>query len=299
MKSFQEIIKQNPILPFIREADYAVRDPWFLPKRRLLDYLLIYIQEGSLIVTKEDEKYVLQVGQFCLLQPGDLHTLTGNTKTVTPFVHFDMFFQENREQSFPTRPGQTDLTDLKHLMQPRLNSIKGIQLPLLFNPRQPVRFKECLLRLIFHWQEGDLLNNLQAVHLMQEIILSIIQDMPIFELNRKEKPQSLNWIRSYFYFNLSGSISLEDMASRAHLSPSRFSVLFKEQFHTTPYQYLQLMRIRHAQDLLTNSVYSIQEIGEYCGFANIHHFSNAFKKRTGQSPGSYRKTTLAHKSSLQ
>ena len=37
----------GPVVPYIREADFAIRKPWYTPPRRLLDYLLLYVQEGE------------------------------------------------------------------------------------------------------------------------------------------------------------------------------------------------------------------------------------------------------------
>ena len=42
-----EMLARQPIVPFIREGDFAVRAPWSVAARRLLDYLLVYIQEGE------------------------------------------------------------------------------------------------------------------------------------------------------------------------------------------------------------------------------------------------------------
>jgi hypothetical protein len=43
----------EPVIPYIREADFAVRKPWYTPPRRLLDYLLLFVQEGEYLVNVE------------------------------------------------------------------------------------------------------------------------------------------------------------------------------------------------------------------------------------------------------
>jgi AraC-like DNA-binding protein len=289
MDTFQEIVQNHPLLPYIREAGYAVRESWMHPERRLLDYLMIYIQEGNLIVNVDDVDHTFKEGEFCLLQPNDLHTLEGKTKTITPFLHFDIFYKNNRELSFPTRSGQTDLTIYAHLMQPRLNNLAGVYVPLRFVPQRPSAFKEKMMKTIGLWLDGDLLNQLEANQIIAELMLDLLKEMASFQLPKYQKPQSLNWITSYFSFHLAEPLSLEDMARRAQLSPSRFSAVFKQYFGTPPHQYLLHLRITHAGELLHNSSFTTDEIASYCGFANIHHFSKAFKKITGESPGSFRK----------
>lgn len=133
-------------------------------------------------------------------------------------------------------------------------------------------------------------SHLEATHLASELVLSLLKGHMEKPAVQFQKPQSLNWITSYFSFHLSEPLSLSDMAKRAQLSPSRFSVVFKEHFGVSPHQYLMRLRIQHAQELIKNSSFPIQEIAEYCGFADIHHFSKAFKKISGTSPGVYRRT---------
>jgi transcriptional regulator GlxA family with amidase domain len=48
------------------------------------------------------------------------------------------------------------------------------------------------------------------------------------------------------------------------------------------------LRIEHAQALLHTTDLPQRDIAEYCGFADIHHFSKAFKRITQLSPGAYR-----------
>ena len=56
----------GPVVPYIREADFAIRRPWYTPPRRLLDYLLLYVQEGECQVVVEGDELLLSSGDFCL-----------------------------------------------------------------------------------------------------------------------------------------------------------------------------------------------------------------------------------------
>jgi transcriptional regulator GlxA family with amidase domain len=55
-----------------------------------------------------------------------------------------------------------------------------------------------------------------------------------------------------------------------------------------PHRYLLELRIKHAKELLATTGLNLQEIAAYCGFADIHHFSKAFKKAIGLPPGEFR-----------
>ncbi|MDR6552899.1 AraC family transcriptional regulator [Paenibacillus qinlingensis] len=277
-----------PIVPYIRECDFAVRKPWNYPERRLLDYLLVYIQEGTCRFSVDHQTYLFHAGQFCLVQPGSLLSLEGLTNTVTPFLHFDVAYNPVREDSFPTRPGQIDLTAYNHLLQPTLQDLFKLRVPVQIQPQNPILFKEKLLHTIELVHVANPLTQLRIQQLMIDIILAMLepyqQDVPSIA-------PSLNWITSYFSNHLSDPLSVQDMASRANLSISRFGFLFKQRYGTSPHQYLLQMRIHHAKELLTNTELSHESISDYCGFADLHHFSKIFKQRTGTTPGEHRKTT--------
>jgi transcriptional regulator GlxA family with amidase domain len=48
------------------------------------------------------------------------------------------------------------------------------------------------------------------------------------------------------------------------------------------------LRIEHAQELLRTTDLLQRDIAAYCGFADVHHFSKAFKRITQLPPGAYR-----------
>ncbi|TXK72272.1 AraC family ligand binding domain-containing protein [Paenibacillus sp. N3.4] len=145
----------SPLVPFIRESDFAIRKPWSMPERRLLDYLLIYVQEGTCKFTVDRVEYAFKPGEFCLIQPGSVNKLQGLTNTVTPFAHFDLFYNASRLESFPTRAGQIDLSDYAHLMQPRLDELCGCHIPVKLEMHHPDKFRTSFLQAVELWQYRD------------------------------------------------------------------------------------------------------------------------------------------------
>ncbi len=276
----------RPIVPFIRQSEFAVRKPWpASPARRLLDYLIKYVQEGHLVVRVSGVEYHLYEGDFCLVQPNEIVTLEGPTNTITPYAHMDIFYNPLREQSYPTRPGQVDISSFSHLIQPRLNDCSGIYIPVKFVPSQPARFRETLLRMVGEWQNRDVLSQLVAQLLATELVLMLLTDFGHLQSLALPTPYALNWVTSYLSLHLSEPISVADMAERAHLSVSRFSALFRQQFGCPPHHYLLHLRVHHAQHLLSTGEFTLRQIAEYCGFADVPHFSKAFKRVTGRPPG--------------
>jgi len=91
--------------------------------------------------------------------------------------------------------------------------------------------------------------------------------------------------------NREGVITLDELAQRVHLSPSRFHALFKNLTGEAPLYYVQRKRLERAQKLLIQTDQSIQEVAASAGFSDPFHFSRLFKKRMGTSPSSYRETS--------
>lgn len=288
MITLDKLIQKYPIVPFIRQSEFAPRKPWRIPKRRLLDYLFIYVQEGKCRFQVDEEDYLFQSGQFCLIQPGSLVELEGITNTVTPFAHFDIFYHPKREKSFPTRPGQINLANYRDLMQPELNEIYGLHVPVRLQPSHPDMLMENLYQIVELWQQHNPMMQVKAQYLAMEMVISILEDCFQVKENSLSLSNPFNWITSYFSLHLNDPLSIEDMAQVANLSVSRFSALFKQRYGLSPHQYLLNMRINHARELLEGTALSQQEISLYCGFADVHHFSKTFKKKTGQTPGEWR-----------
>ncbi len=279
-----------PVVPYIREADFAIRKPWYTPPRRLLDYLLLFVQEGECQVEVEGETFLLSDGDTCLIQSNTLHSLRGRTATVTPYIHLDIFFNPRREEGFPTRGGQVSLSSHVHLIQPRLRDLDWIDVPVRLQPTHPARFHSTLLKTVQAWQNGDFMSRLEANHLAMTLILALFTQYGRIPAGSSRQLHSLNWVSSYLSFHIGEPLSVADMARRANLSPSRFGVVFREHFGLSPHQYFLRLRIEHAQVLLTTTDLPLRTIAGHCGFADVHHFSKAFKRIVRVSPGAYRRT---------
>lgn len=63
---------------------------------------------------------------------------------------------------------------------------------------------------------------------------------------------------------------------------------FKEVFGTTVFGMLSDLKMEEAKRLLSEGEKSISEISEYAGYKNSTHFTSAFKKKYGITPGKYK-----------
>lgn len=83
-------------------------------------------------------------------------------------------------------------------------------------------------------------------------------------------------------------ITVQDIADSLGLTPNYLANIFKEQFNTTPKQYLIQYRISRACYLLTGAKISIKNVAQMVGYKNQLHFSAEFKRIKKMSPLEYK-----------
>ena len=88
------------------------------------------------------------------------------------------------------------------------------------------------------------------------------------------------------------NINLNEIASRANMTPNAFCRYFKQRTNKTYIQFLNELRLEHASKLLlSNEDLSISEIAEKSGFNNISNFNRQFKVVKKLSPTAFKKNS--------
>jgi AraC-like DNA-binding protein/ligand-binding sensor protein len=83
-------------------------------------------------------------------------------------------------------------------------------------------------------------------------------------------------------------LSLSQVARSVNVSTYHFCKMFKRATGFTFTEYLSLVRIAKAKNLLLNPHLHVSEIAYEVGFNSLTHFNRVFKKIVGQSPSAYR-----------
>jgi AraC-like DNA-binding protein len=157
-------------------------------------------------------------------------------------------------------------------------------------------------------EPGSLLNMMMTAaheykHFMvgsDEIINNMVMSMFLYIIRAYDNNKSnhkventkndviCNLIR-YIKSNFGSPITLDFLAAYVHLSPEYLSRYFKKQTGENLSEYITKTRIEKAKFRLRTTMWSINDIAEYCGYRSISNFQKAFKKYTGMSAGEYRK----------
>ena len=105
---------------------------------------------------------------------------------------------------------------------------------------------------------------------------------PVLEQRRLQR------VLTYIDARLGESISLDDLAGEACLSPYHFARLFHQAMGRPPHRYVVERRIAVAQERLRQGRTSMVELALDTGFGTQANFSRVFRKLTGLTPRQYR-----------
>lgn len=101
------------------------------------------------------------------------------------------------------------------------------------------------------------------------------------ELNDKFVKKMLEVVRT----NMSNTeFGKDDFASAMNVSGSLLYKKVKSLTDQSPTDFIKMVRLDYALELLHSHKFSVTDVSELCGFASIGYFSTVFKKHFGKSP---------------
>jgi AraC family transcriptional regulator len=116
-----------------------------------------------------------------------------------------------------------------------------------------------------------------------------LRDTPrTYDSNAPLSQAQIRRISDYMQTHISGDFQVAELAASIGLSRTIFFERFLHTTKHTPNQYLQIMRINKAKQLLREKKLSLADIAFACGYADQSHFARFFKRFVGASPGKYR-----------
>lgn len=100
---------------------------------------------------------------------------------------------------------------------------------------------------------------------------------------------SLATIMSYIEDHYLDLLTLEEIAAQSDISARHLNRVFRSYYQTTPFSYIQRLRLEHACTLLKQSNLPIMKVSYASGFNDSNYFTRQFTKAYGMSPKAYRK----------
>jgi AraC family transcriptional regulator len=103
-------------------------------------------------------------------------------------------------------------------------------------------------------------------------------------------PSTLRRCVEFLEAHLEGDLRLSDLAREAGVSTSHFLRSFRQSTGKTPYQFLLCRRVQRARLLMRDLRAPLTEVALASGFADQHHLARVFRRITGVTPSSYRRS---------
>jgi AraC-like DNA-binding protein len=151
-----------------------------------------------------------------------------------------------------------------------------------------------LVNEIIHCQQSGPLKRIFLEAKALELLMLQIEQFGTATLQKKNafvKDYDIEKIHHAKYLleqNLQNPYSLTDLAHQVALNDFKLKKGFKELFNTTVFSYLRELRMQEAWRMLFDENRAVKDVAEYCGYEHVQHFSTAFKKKFGVTPGKIR-----------
>ena len=226
-------------------------------------FLLMYLLKGTCFVTIDGQTMQAVAGQLVLLDCYAPHAYRTDSGFESLWLHFD---------------GPMARTFYETIV-----SEKGF----LLYPSRPDVLHKSLYEIYNTFRSRAPIMEDQISGTITNILTDLLTAEPTQQATRKSQTnvsEAISHINKYFY----KSITLQELADIAALSPYYFSRVFTRETGMTPHKYLIMTRMAHAKFLLKTSQMSVKEIAFRSGFSDESGFCTAFKKQEGMTPNEYR-----------
>ena len=232
-------------------------------------YEIFYQHSGTCRFLLKDSVYQMEKGDLVFIAPGELHhALYSDNSCEVVWIYFKkehlLPFEDSQMRSFMGSVPALYQEDFHQLLNKMLSENSRID-----------EYSDSFLRCY-----------------LAELLLMLMRHSV---MNEKE-PELLNakdadilLATKYIYKNFQKQLTLEEVSAVASLSPTYFSKKFKQITGMGFKEYLNFVRLKHAQAALLTTNNTITDIALEYGFNDSNYFKDLFKKVYGKSPREYRK----------
>jgi AraC family transcriptional regulator len=105
-------------------------------------------------------------------------------------------------------------------------------------------------------------------------------------------PWQIRRVATHIETRLHTTITTDELATIARLSPFHFARAFKRSFGDSPHRYVLRRRTERAQGLMLSTDAPLGQIALDCGLADQSHLTRLFQKLVGDSPAAWRRARV-------
>lgn len=161
--------------------------------------------------------------------------------------------------------------------------------PFIIKPKNPIPISECFFNCEKTFKAKKKGYILRCKSYLYEIICEIIENYEsgyISDTQKKKLLPAIEYIHNHYFDK---ELNIGFLSELCGIKEAYFRRLFMRCYAVSPVKYINNLKLTFAKDLLFESAYSIEKVGELSGFNNNCYFHRLFKKEFGITPTEYRK----------
>ncbi len=282
------------ILPRINWMGYVeYKSPWIHFKRNVDEYVLYLIKSGELHIEENGLRYTLSRGDVLLLEPGLDHE--GFQKHICDYyyIHFSHTAIANAEEDDLTKLAKRNMLEENdpHLQESDLSVIPKHY---TITNRSTLQQAFFILNELQQLYKRRHFNRAKIALRFTELLIDLSRDYMTsaiqLEYGSSSRPfLKVHAVLAYIHQNYPQRITSAELEREFEYNFDYLNRIFSRITGHPIIQYVNLVRINRAKELLEATHLSIGEIGYLVGLNDPYYFSKVFKKYTGQSPSHYYK----------
>ena len=232
---------------------------------------LFYITDGEIVIKTETETLIGKAGDMMLIPAGVKHDfhLSPLGKAKKFWMHFDLT---------TTGGGFLDRYNFPYKIKIGVSDFVAENFKKLFSCSKST----------------SPIDKLTVVSCVQTLVAFYLSHADCTEKDftaKNEIERAIVFIKK----NYGETLTLNQIANAASLSPNYFVRKFKDYTGYAPLQYVLIMKMERAKYLIEQSDQPIGKIMEKLGYYDSAHFSKLFKKYCGYSPKKFRELSTVRR----
>lgn len=242
-----------------------------------------YCHEGEGILTIGEKEYPYAGGMFSVIPQNCPHTTTSLPGTVSRWEYLFVDVEEILQIMYPF---PTDAKRKKQMLR-RINA-RGV----LWEAQEATEMAGKILKILDVMREAEEFHIEEAKALLNAFLVMLARKNPNDAKHEPEDEKISLFVSnalSYISDHYMEQIRIENLAAQCHISETHFRRLFTSYMNIGPLEYINLVRIQNACELLRKTDGMVSEIAFKCGFTVLSTFNRNFKQIMGCSPYEWRK----------
>lgn len=252
----------NNAVPSMTYFNYRYNTPEWLIEPAQTDFIDVsYIIDGRAEYTVNGSIYTVSAGDLLCLPAGSIRSaVSADPVRFTSFAA--NFFMQT-----------TDGADVV------------VPLPLI----SPIGIHEDIISLYKKLNEEWLRRSPGYTMRVRAFFMTILQRymaMLVYEVDTYRFDPRVKTAIRYITDHYAEPIHITAVADIVSLNPVYFGALFKKETQIAFRDYLNMIRLNQAEDMLRTGEWNVTEVALRCGFGDVFYFSRLYKKHKGVPPSS-------------